>query len=424
MKEESQLGLNAQHVWGFYVDKEEITMQGWPQILKPEVAELSKRRIEMAHRYGQKIIAYGPWYLCRKATDYPVFGREMWAEPFRDMSCFGTGHCWRSPFADLFVWLQVQRVRDLGIDGFRSDGSTDPLICSSLEHTSYGSQCGWLDDNGKLQGSFGIFSTREALKRLWRIFHGGERTDGICAHGSGLGYDALYNHIDITIDSEGSETFTTKALKDKPLDYWRASKLWRPHGLQSIYGGKLIHLGMDSRHAIAVIHDLLPRSSPSISSRIQALDYAYSRQGEGIVQVVWALRQWIGAKDLRTRFYGYWENQGWVNTGSEDLPVGVYLMEGRKAALVIGNMSRKSEMAAVTLKKAKFHFGDNPWYALDPATGVRYEVKDNGDSVKLTIPVGAESFRMVMLSPTPLKADVPAVKGKSLIDIADFAGAD
>jgi len=156
----------------------------------------------------------------------------MIAEPvvnvsFNDAKQYAS--CYNSPFAEFMVNSYGYNARLLKFDGIRFDTVVPPNECNSLAHG-----CGWYDDDGNLWPSGALFSEREAWKRFYRIFHGGEVTNGIIytpnAAGPLMAVHSFSDHHEI---GEGYYMHATTLKDAYPPDMVRANMNGEAYGFRA-----------------------------------------------------------------------------------------------------------------------------------------------------------------------------------------------
>jgi hypothetical protein len=400
-------GMNCVEVWNHY------PLQGWPDQTPERSAEL-KKMADNLHQRGIKVTPYSGWFISRKAQVYPTYGAEMLVEPMIDAGCGCDTICWNTPVTEAYLWQLRQASVESGYDGFRMDAGFSVSPCSSLKHRGYGSVCGWLDDNGNLQPSVGIFAAREAAQRAYRMYHSGDITqDGLCLHHihGNCRIAAIMSFWDAAVSAEGGER-TALTMKEFDLSYWRAAIMEDRSGLQVIYGPKTDLLGYDARLGVGLLHRLTVRGGSLVS--LKELGYSRSARPVG---AVWLAEDWVQWLDKGTEFFGYWENRQYLNTGHPEVYGSFHVRRGEKVLLALFNRERTPVETTVRLDLAALGF-KGAVHALDAVLNEPVEIKDN----TLTVTFTAESFRLIKLASQPFDVPQPAKTGPNLI--ADFEPAN
>jgi len=265
----------------------------------PKVIEKNVKWIEGSRNAGAKIGLNGGWNISTDHSDWEVWGKEMVAEPLQNVSWQNVKNfaaCYKTPYAEFMANSFGFNARLLKFDGIRFDTIIPSYECQSLVH-----DCGWYDDDGKLQPSSSIFSQREIWKRLYRIFHGGVRPEGaiwlpvaagpiMCAH----------SFSDI---HEIGESYYEKAktIKDGyPPDMIRANMTGIQYGMIAQSNIKGVPLMFNQRNAALLVNGSTPRFT---DYRFWRSDY--SAQGNPAVSI-WDAWDWVDR--WNAEWLGWWEN--------------------------------------------------------------------------------------------------------------------
>jgi len=413
--------MNSGEIWFF-------PLQGWPIIPEPQTEEELKRAresdkwgtwsvvkrdemrasVELGHKFGARVVPYSGWMLPYESRAYKTWGDEMIATPLRGMGCGCNVCCWNTSMTDVYTALMADRIRDLDINGFRMDAGYSVETCEDLNHTGYGSVCGWFDDDGKLQPSRGIFAAREAAKRARRIFHGGVRKeDGLCLHHihQGNRYDPILGMMDGVVSAEGGE-MNMKSLSEFPLDFFRANVMGDAHGWQVSYMAKTPVIGYDCRYGLCLLHNFSPRGSHMLMDNLEA---SYSRSAS-LATPIWAAREWIQPFAKGTELWGYWKNAKYLDTGNEHIKGTFHVRRGEKLLLGMLNPVRKPIATTVRLDLKALGFKDKA-YAYDSL--LREEVPMDDGRMNLTFT--GEGYRMILIAAKPFDYFKPGRTGENLI---------
>ncbi|MBI4027427.1 MAG: hypothetical protein HY360_20750 [Verrucomicrobia bacterium] len=400
---EAKAGVNAVETWFFVHDQ----LQGWPVIADAKDLQEKVEFARQTHQTGMKLTPYSGWFIPRAWNLYPVFGGEMIVDPLIDGGCGCDVCCWNTPVQDAYVSLFADRIKDLDLDGFRLDAGFSVDNCSSLVHRGYGSECGWLDDNGSVQPSKPLFAARRAAQRAYRLFHGGGKEHGVCVqhvHG-GNRYDPILANMDAVLSVEGIEMMM-KNMEELPLDFYRANVMGDAHGYQVVYLPKSRAMGFDSFYGLALLHNFNPRGG---AYPVAFNEVSYSRAANS-PREVWRAREWIGPFDKGTEFWGYWKNEKFLDTGSKTLIGSFQVRRGQKLLLGALNLQRKPVEGTIKLDLKALGFGEKV-YAFDPILGE--PVLLDGSALKLTFT--PEGYRCIELAAKPFDVFAPEKIGANLI---------
>ncbi len=392
LEREAAAGVNAVEVWNHR------PLQGWPDQTPERSAELRKLG-DRLHAKGIKITPYAGWFISRKSQVYPTWGEEMIVEPriYAGFSCENC--CWNTPVIEAYIDQMAKSSVASGYDGFRMDAGWSASPCSSLKHRGYGSVCGWFDDDGDLQPSIPFFAAREAAKRGYRLYHGGEvRKGGLALHHihGACRIAPIMSFMDATLSAEGAERNATN-MKDFDLSFWRAQIMGDQWGQQVIYGPKSDRLGHNSRLAVGLLHRLTPRGKTLMSMKEQS----YARAAKA-AESVWKAEDWVQWLDEGTDFLGYWENGAYLNTGDTELYGSFHVRRGEKVLLALFNREQAPVERTSYIDLEALGFSGTV-YAMDAVTKESIAIVDHS----MTLDYHPESYRLIQISSEPFDNVMP-----------------
>lgn len=176
--------------------------------------KLFREIIDYAHKKGIKwVIIYAIW---NTYPDWPNL-KNYWEETALYPLLPGFGaymYCPQKPFSDWYIYTLKETIEKLNIDGVYLDSSAHPRLCTNIHHG-----CGYIDEDGKVHGTYPIFATREFHKRIYFLFHGGLKKNGLVyAHNSHFIYACIESFVDVHHCGEGS-TLTRDILIPKFYGY-------------------------------------------------------------------------------------------------------------------------------------------------------------------------------------------------------------
>ncbi len=381
--------------------------QGWPEIYSDKERDEKLNYAKIAHAVGMKVLPYSGWYIARDSNVYATWGSEMVAEPIASGGCDCDLLCWNTAVTDAYTSLLRDRARDIDIDGFRLDAGFTVENCLSLSHTGV-SQCGWYDDDGNIQPSRAIFAARKAAQRAYRVFHGGEKSDGFCIQHvhQGNRYDPILSHMDACLSVEGGET-KMKTLKEFSPDFYRANVMGDAHGFRVIYLPKTSAMGYDARYGLALIHNMIPRGVPIVGQR----ESSYGRSASSPAKI-WRALDWMECGDAtKTKFFGYWKNAAYLDTGDTNLLGSFHVRSGEKMMLALLNLDRaaKERTVRIDFKKLGFNAGI---HAIDGITSEDIPVSSDG---AITLTFTPEGYRLVKFQSKPFEPFIPEKISENLL---------
>ena len=416
--DDKECGMTSAEHWYFYSWMKTTPppgsqdYQGWPEFAGKDAIPAIIQRRDLARSIGMKVLPYTGWFLHRKATAYPLFGGEMVASPLIDGGCNADICCWNTPINDLFVSLLKDRIGDAGIDGFRFDaGYADVFPCNNVKHRGYGSQCGWVDDDGNVQSSLAIFAARKAAERTFRIFHGGVHPDGMCIQGRvPAKIPPVWSFFDAGLTSEGMDT-KIKTIKDLPLEYYRTCQMGDAYGLPVVYMPKCEWTGVNSRLGISFIHNNPPRGGGAMYT----WENSYARSATATTALWKLVGNWAKWPDAKTEFWGYWKNGNLATTSDADLKASFYVRRGERILLGVMNLARKPVQGSAKLDLAALGFAEA--FAQDAMTGEDVPLKQG----QVTLDFLPEGYRLIKITATKPADGLPQSAGENLLPEADPA---
>ncbi|MCM8806997.1 MAG: DUF6067 family protein [Candidatus Omnitrophica bacterium] len=176
---------------------------------------LFKKLKKYANEKGIRwVIVYALWCIYQDWPDYQNFFKELMLYPPVSTPEGGYFYCPQKVFSDWYIWTLKKTIEEIDIDGVYLDCSAHPRLCTNIGHG-----CGYIDENGKIHGTYPIFATRELHKRIYFLFHGGLKKNGLVyAHNSSFIYACIESFVDVHHCGEGS-TLTRDILIPKFYGY-------------------------------------------------------------------------------------------------------------------------------------------------------------------------------------------------------------
>lgn len=331
-------GVNAEICWAW-------SQQIWnphfgnPCLYDPQRIAAMKRCVDYAHSKGIKILLYAIWgTVFPDRPEWNHYVREMARAPFSYTIGGAALYCPKDTFNDWYIYSLAKTIEETGIDGVYLDSSPSPKACVNHPHG-----CGYTDAQGKEHGSYPVFGCRELHKRIYSLFHGLMKKDGLVyAHHSGPPFMATESFVDIHHTGEGAN------LEQRQ---WRSLYYGYPYGLpmtftywnQPHYPMKRINAW-----AMALLLDAELKATdnmyPGQSTWIPKDNY--SEQAE-IVGSIWDLKRtfaWAGAE-----WWPYWKSGAVVRGSHAATLISFHLKRGKEAFFIVTNWSSNQVDEAVTV---------------------------------------------------------------------------
>ncbi|MBI2190438.1 MAG: hypothetical protein HYU36_00465 [Planctomycetes bacterium] len=367
---------------------------------RPELMAERKKQFDICRSVGQKVCPWGSWYcLPTSIPEWDFWGAEMVVQPMRaDLGKSFTA-CYNSPFTDFLVGNFAANARDVGLDGMRHDTIAPPVECNSELHG-----CGWRDAHGNLWPSQNLFATREYFKRLYRLFHGGVRQNGVCYFPlAGPPINAIDSFVDIHEVGEGSFEHGKTLKEGYPPDDVRVRMVGTAYGFVTSNNLKGAPLHPVERCAALLVAGANPRFAFAGNPVGEYRGYQRIYQKTPNVVAIWNAWEWIDLGNTAL-WHPYWENTDRLSIESPRLTSGqppevygsFYVIPGRRILLIVTNYESEplvGLVARLDLKKLGFDPGTE-LYGDDAVTQEFVEVRDGC----VTLDLFPQRYRLIRIA--------------------------
>lgn len=309
--------------------------------------KLFRECIDYAHKKGIKwVIVYAIW---NTYPDWPNL-KNFWQETALYPLLPGFGaymYCPKKAFSDWYIYTLKETIEKLDIDGVYLDSSPHPRLCANIGHG-----CGYIDENGKIHGTYPIFATREFHKRIYFLFHGEPKKNGLVyAHNSHFIYACIESFVDVHHCGEGS-TLTRDILIPKFYGYPFGIPVSFTRWNNPVYPETRMHswrfvLQCDSTikaHPSMII-------SKSIFPEYKGVDreyyikFGYDIKGEPVYKI-WQLYKKFDFKN--SIWIPNWKIEKFVKVDDPDIWVCMHLNKEKEAIVVVSSF--KDEESECNLK--------------------------------------------------------------------------
>jgi hypothetical protein len=391
----------------------------YPLDLSTAHGRRAKREIEIAHAAGQKFCVHGGWYcIATRVPEWPRWGHEMVAQPAGNSGGVVTepnfNACYNSPFTSFLVANFAANARLVGIDGVRFDTIAPQVDCNSLAHG-----CGWYDEAGKLRPSNNIFATREFFKRIYRVFHGGVRKDGLVYFPlAGPPINAIDSFVDVHEIGEGSFEHARTLKTGYPQDDVRVRHTGTAYGFITSSNLKGAHLHPNKRIAALFVAGANPRVGGAGMPNYYSVGYEKLYGLNNNVVRIWDAWKWIDVGHTAL-WKPYWKNKDTiaVTAGNAETYASYYVQPGKRVLLIVANYELDAlQDVRVTLDLPKLGFPSNAALFAEDAITQEPVTMTRG---ALTFDIYGERYRMIKIS-----ADRPRFAedrlGKNVFAEGDF----
>jgi hypothetical protein len=361
----------------------------------PELMAKLKKQFDIVHQTGAKMCPWGSWFcIPTSLPEWDLWGAEMVVQPMRSDLGKSFTACYNSPFTDFLVANFAANARDVGIDGMRHDTIAPQVECSSEYHG-----CGWRDHTGKLWPSQNLFATREYFKRLYRVFHGGVRNDGVCYFPlAGPPINCLDSFVDIHEIGEGNFERAATLKEGYPQEDVRVRHTGTAYGFVTSSNLKGHPLHAVERMAALFVAGSNPRLAFAGNPAYVYRGYQHIYQRTPNVVETWNAWEWIDVGNTSI-WKPYWENADTLTLtapGTPEIYGSFYYIPGKRILLIVTNYEQEplaGLVARLDLKKLGFK-GNEKLYGEDAVTQEFVEVKDGA----VTLDLLSQRYRMLKIS--------------------------
>ncbi len=347
---------------------------------------------ELVHGVGARLIWYAPtqelannspWFSTYGkdwALTYGVPGREFPDDPWGNASAV----CPNSKFQDLYVGTMDMSMTKNGFDGAYID-LFYPWKCANAAHG-----CGYVDESGRRQSEYCIWSMREEMKRLYRVVH--SRKNGyIMGHISASYLPAVHGFVDTAVDGEQYQTHFTVA---KGVDYhdvltlekcraevsgrqWGWIPMWLPQ-----FWVKVARPSSRQMLSLIMLHDCLVWPAYMDSGEYHLANATLTKLGY-----------------VKSQFIGYYDKQSPANADNSDVFVSAYKNPGgdsKRAILFVTNHGLTKGTFTITPNVQVLGLGSDNWTASEcPDMTARKPLARNGAGFEIEI--AGKDFAIVAL---------------------------
>ncbi|MBI2201638.1 MAG: hypothetical protein HYU43_06825, partial [Armatimonadetes bacterium] len=365
---------------------------GYPGTYDPLRQQKLRESVRWLHGLGIQVVLYAGWGVNVDAPEWKDFGREMVRLPLYNTGYGTFRQCPTTLWQDWFVYKMVELIRDYDIDGIFIDSVTSPI-----ETENYTAGMRWVDEKGKVRGSFPVLATREWLQRLYKLWHGEIRTHGIVYnHNSPPAVIPIENFADVRTPSEFAQHHDGR-FDRQFLDFYLAKNGGEPYGFfvehtNKDWMGEWARKKTNQIYAVALPLNVSIKAVNLYSASLTRGSYALDAQP---IPWVWAANRWI---DRSTAEYlPWWRNGDYVSTSPNDEQVltALWLQRGRNALFCLSNLHHAPRRIEAVLNLEKM--GLQNVQAEDALTGEKLPAQGG----RLTLDVDFERYRLLQLTASP-----------------------
>jgi hypothetical protein len=302
--------------------------------------------------------------------------------------------CANSVYADFLVYKTRELIRQFDIDGIFLDGH--PVISPCL-NTDHGH--GYRTETGEWRATFDGYDVRRMLQRLYTLFHGGEKSDGVLCLHSGWGWTPAFSFGDYRLAGE-YEVYHHKMhpelglMEILPSDYFRAVYDPAINGLPMAWMSKPEKGGLSyaQDRAVSLLHGVMQRARwPDDPAR---RDQEPANEAGGL-DTAWKIWRIFGQfKPDGARWYSYTDAQSPVAVQPSTIRVSCYVRSGDGILAVISNLGRSAQTAAINFDLPALQMNAGEIVARDAMSEQPLALQGGRMSLELK----PESCRLLLLS--------------------------
>ncbi len=323
-------GFNAKLHW-FWLEGDG-GKYGWPSPLftEPEIPKL-RETVREDRELGLRPSTYMGYPAIGSPSPLSAqFGSEWSRRPLSTQpSEPPPGHyfwdvCARSGFADYMAAGTRWMLDDLGMEGCYTDGCAQAYACQNTHHG-----CGWTDDTGTVHSTWPVFATREMLKRMYKLIHAKNRDGYLVNH---MSFNTLIPTMSFTDVMYSGE-------HEQYEDLTRFRVRWQ--GKQ--WGFWTVLLGGDA-HIYEPLH-----MTWSLLHGVAVWPQGWTDRNDASRKTanLWQTYDRFGYREAR--WVPYYRAEKLVQADSANVKVSLYLVPGKRALLVVGNLRPQVTQTQVSL---------------------------------------------------------------------------
>ena len=371
---------------------------GAPGYRPAPLNEIRKKALRQAVHFAQSkgikwVTVYAIWNCFSNWPDVGEFWREQARYPLVP-SLGGYLYCPKEPFADWYIATLRRTIQETDINGVYLDSSAAPHLCSNLHHG-----CGYLDNEGKLHGTYPVFACREFHKRIYTLFHGEIKKGGLVyAHNSHFPYMAVESFVDVHHCGEGSTLDRDIAIPKfygypfgLPVSFTRWNNPIYPETRMNSWRFVLQMDATIKAHPGMVISKKIMPDYKGYGREFY-LAKGYDAQGEAVWQVWNAYKNFPWEKSF---WVPAWKTQPYLSVEDSDIWTCLHLNPGRAALVTCSSFRKEKSTVRIKVNWEKLGFSPEKVSVTDCIT--LQEINSCLTPDGLTLEVEGNLFRMILL---------------------------
>lgn len=280
----------------------ETEMGGTPERpVTQEVRDKLKRSVQLAHQYGMKVIMFTGWGINAVSPNWKKYSYEFARYPITNggWGTFNTTAGFNGAYIDFMAWGHADLAKEYGVDGVLWDSAANIGADSNLRTGN-----AWIDDQGRVRPKYALLATRELYRRIYNIYKGEVRQDGI-----------IYNHagslwpVNVFADMQNrgeGRPMRAPTLRESwtPFEEFRSEYSAEPFG--TLYSGEIndwekLPMRVSTHLAVTLLHGTYSKEySLMAPKRFRSYDY----EARPVI-ALWETFNWLPMDGSEQRHYYY-----------------------------------------------------------------------------------------------------------------------
>ncbi len=370
-------------------------MGGTPE--RPPTEEQRKKlkeAVQAAHRQGLKVIMFTGWGINAVSPNWKNYSYELARYPITNggWGTFSTSAGLNGGYADFMAWGHADLAKEYEVDGVLWDSAANISADANLRTGN-----AWVDDQGRVRPKFAVLATRELYRRIYNIYKGEVRQDGVIYNHGGSSWP-IGVYADMLNRGEG-RPMTAKTLRESwiPFEEFRSDYSGEPFGV--LYSGEVndwakYPMRASTHFAVTTLHGTYSKEY-AIGGNYRSYDYEARP-----VAALWETFNWLPMDGGEQRHYYYQNAAGKyqaVKASPASLLSSAFVSGDKKRAIVVVSNLDTTPVtdAVVELDPASWGIPANAKVRIqDGVTGKDITV----DGGKVKIDIDQQRYRVLKLS--------------------------
>lgn len=300
----------------------------------PGQDEKLRRGVELAHKYGLKVIMFSGWGINAVSPNWQKYGYELGAYPIsnKGWGTYTQAAGLNGGYGDFMAWGHADLAREYGVDGVLYDS-----LGNLTQDTNLRAGNGWVDDQGRVRPTYAVRATRDVYRRIYNIYKGEVNQDGFIYNHGGSMWN-INAFADLLNRGEG-RPMRAATLREAwiPFEEYRAEYSGTPFGLlqsNDQNDHKKLPMSVNNHNAVSLLHGTFPKTGRIYD---QPKDFSYDRYRRPDMQI-WQLLDYVPLDGTQKEFLYYEDTEAVVPENPALLSSAFVSPDGRRAAIVVSNL--------------------------------------------------------------------------------------